>query len=107
MKIFRLRSFEEYKDHIEKNKLNYALMQQYESSITIPDQKEFTVRGISYPANQYVDFKADYLYGDGVHVNWRERLVCPITQLNNRLRSCIQIMDFELSPYPDSDIYIT
>jgi SAM-dependent methyltransferase len=27
--------------------------------------------------------------------------------LNNRLRSSIQVFDFELSPYPGSDIYVT
>jgi SAM-dependent methyltransferase len=107
MKIFRLRSFEEFQVHKERNKPNYALIKQYESSIVIPKKKEFTVRGISYPANQLVDFKVDYLYGDGVNINWRERLICPITQLNNRLRSCVQIIDSELSPYPDSKIYIT
>lgn len=107
MKLFRLRSFEEFVEHVAKNKLNYDKMKQYESSIAIPNKKEFTVRGISYPANQYVDFLVDYNYGDGVNINWRERLVCPVTQLNNRLRSCIQIMDIELSAYPESSIYIT
>src|SRR5262245_37636835 len=101
MKIFRLRNFEELKRHKERNKLNYALMQQYESSVVIPGKKEFTVPGISYPANQLVDLLVDYQYGDGVNINWRERLVCPITHLNNRLRSCVQIIDSELSPYPD------
>src|SRR5438045_9612188 len=98
MKIFRLRNFDEYKKHVEKNKLNYLLMNQYESGISNNLQQEFTIKGISYPANQYVDFKVDYLYSDGKHINWRERLVFPVTDLNNRLRSSIQLMDFELSP---------
>ena len=107
MNIFRLRSLKEYKEHVEKNKPNYIFMSQYESEISNNSQQVFTVKGISYPANQYVDFKVDYSYSDGSHINWRERLVCPITQLNNRLRSSIHLMDFELSPYPKSAIYIT
>ncbi|MFC0773727.1 methyltransferase domain-containing protein [Terrimonas alba] len=107
MKIFRLRSFDEYKVHVEKNRANYEKMKQYESAISSRDQKEFTVKGFSYPANQYVDFKVDYLYSDGKHINWRERLICPVTGLNNRLRSCVQMLDFELGPYPESQIYIS
>src|SRR5436190_12609497 len=107
MKIFRLRSLKEYNEHVEKNKLNYIRINQYEFEIANNLQQEFTIKGISYPANQYVDFKVDYLYSDGKHINWRERLVCPVTDLNNRLRSSIHIMDFELSPYPESTIYIT
>jgi SAM-dependent methyltransferase len=107
MKVFRVRSLDEYKKHVERNKLNYTLINHYESSLSKQGLREFTVRGISYPANQYVDFKVDYLYSDGHNVNWRERLVCPITGLNNRLRSSIHIMDIELGPYPESAIYIS
>ncbi len=107
MKIFRLKSFDEYKEHVEKNRANYELEKKYESSVVKPGRREFTVRGISYPANQYVDFKVDYLYSDGQNINWRERLICPVTYLNNRLRCCVHILDFELSPYPGSVIYAT
>lgn len=107
MKIFRLKSLEEYKQHVEKNRPNYDLMRQYESGISGNGQQAFTVRGISYPANQYVDFKVDYQYSDGKNINWRERLICPVTGLNNRLRASTHIIDFELGLYPGSDIYIT
>lgn len=107
MKNFRIRSFEEYKVHVEKNRSNYVLMQQYETDISLNTSREFIVKGISYPANQYVDFKVDYLYSDGRTINWRERLICPVTGLNNRLRGSVHLLDFELSPYPESKVYIT
>jgi hypothetical protein len=107
MKVFRIKNFEEYKKHTYLNKENYVLMKQYEARINNHPRRKFTVKGISYPANQFVDFKVDYLYSDGKTINWRERLTCPVTKLNNRLRCCIHIMDFELSPYPGSLIYIT
>lgn len=107
MKIFRLKNFDEYKSHVQKNELNYKMINEYESKILNTRKKEFTVPGVSYPANKYVNFKVDYLYGDGKNINLRERLVCPITQLNNRLRSCVHLIDIEISPYPESVIYIT
>jgi SAM-dependent methyltransferase len=107
MKIFRIRNFDDYKKHADLNKGNSVSMQQYESRVKNYTKREFTVKGISYPANQFVDFHVDYLYSDGKTINWRERLVCPVTGLNNRLRCSIHIFDFELSPYPESIIYIT
>jgi SAM-dependent methyltransferase len=107
MKIFRLRCLDEYKMHVEKNMANYQFMHQFESELSNTRKKVFKVKGISYPANQYVDFLVDYKYSDGQHINWRERLICPITGLNNRLRSSVHILDSELGCYPESLIYIT
>lgn len=55
------------------------------------DQREWTFPGYSRPAGQAVEFIVDLLWGgreeDGVCIpNLRERLVCPVTQLNNRQR---------------------
>ncbi len=107
MKVFRIRSLQEYIDHVEKNKTNYSYMQQVEAKIAGNPARDFTVKGISYPAGQFVDFKVDYLFSNGKDINWRERLICPSTGLNNRLRASVHILDFELSPYPESKIYIT
>lgn len=107
MEVFRLRSLDEYIQHVEKNRPNYSMMESTERQITKTGAREFAVPGISYPAGQFVDFKVDYLYSDGIHINWRERLVCPVTRLNNRLRSSVHIIDFELGPYPMDSIYLT
>ncbi|WP_431211973.1 class I SAM-dependent methyltransferase [Puia sp. P3] len=107
MKIFRIRNFDELKVHVDRNTANYSIMQKYEAGVIPKNRKEFKVKGVSYPANQYVDFHVDYNYSDGQNINWRERLVCPVTNLNNRLRCTIHLIDTELSPYPDSNIYIS
>ena len=108
MKLFRIRSFDEFKVHIDRNAPTHVIMHQYESDLQLSHpEEEFTVSGVSYPANQVVDFLVNYQYSNGKNINWRERLICPVTQLNNRLRSSIQILDTELNPYPDSIIYIT
>jgi SAM-dependent methyltransferase len=107
MKLFRIRNIDQFKEHRRRNSTNYELINQYESSLLRPGATDFSVKGVSYPANQLVDFKVDYLYSDGVHINWRERLVCPITGLNNRLRCSLHLLDLELNPYADSEIYIS
>jgi hypothetical protein len=107
MKIFRLRSHKEYVEHVHRNEQNYVYMREFETQLANRRSKKFTVKGISYSANRYVKFKVDYKYSDGKNINWRERLVCPVTGLNNRLRCSLHIMDIELSPYPEDNIYIT
>ena len=65
------------------------------------------MQGFSYPAGQKVDFLADFAYAQGDNVNWRERLVCPVTGLNNRLRAVVQLADSELGLLPDESVYLT
>lgn len=68
----------------------------------------FTVPGYSYPAGAMVDFLVDFNYSAVPgQVNWRERLVCPMTGLNNRMRACIHLFDMEMGVYADSRIYLT
>lgn len=38
-------------------------------------------------------FVVDFAYSDGVHINWRERVVCEACGLNNRLRATLKVLD--------------
>jgi hypothetical protein len=107
MKLFRVRSFPEYRLHVAKMGKAYADHAAIATGLIPAGQTEFTVRGYSYPARQMVDFAVDFKYSDGKKVNWRERMVCPITGLNARMRAACHILDLELAPYPDDAIYIT
>lgn len=107
MKLFRLRNIDEYIQHAENNREAFSFIRQVENASQVREVKEFIFQGFSYPAGKYVNFKVDYLYSDGKNINWRERLVCPLTGLTNRLRCSIHVMDLELAPYPDSVIYIS
>ena len=51
-------------------------------------------------------FAYDWLYSDGRNVNWRERVVCPTCQLNNRLRLSVQTFE-RLVRDSHAAIYIT
>jgi len=75
---------------------------------TVPEkQVEFVVKGYSYVAKKEVNFKCDFQYSVGYpSVNWRERLICPITGFNNRLRFSIHVIDSLLNLNSKSSIYI-
>jgi SAM-dependent methyltransferase len=107
MRIFRVRNYPEYSLHVAKMRKAFAQYAATESSLVPEAQTEFTVRGFSYPARQMVDFAVDFRYHKDGKVNWRERLVCPVTQLNTRMRAACHILDLELAPYPDDAVYIT
>ena len=108
MQVARIKSQEGYFDYKNKNaewsKLNWLkekrLCEKHKNT-------SFTVPGFSYPAEAMVDFMVDYQYSDGVSVNWRERMVCPVTGLNNRLRGSIHLIDFELGIRPYHTIYLS
>ena len=102
----RIRNLGQYLEHLEANAHVYRRIEERERSLCPAKKTPFTVRGFSYPAQSQVDFQVDYLYSNNVSVNWRERVVCPKTNLNNRLRAAVHFMDFELGPRSDSRIYI-
>lgn len=82
-------------------------IRELETKLANTSASEFEVTGVSYPANEMVRFHVDRQYSDGVNINWRERLICPKTKLNNRLRAAYQFFDTELNYYPDDRVYIT
>jgi SAM-dependent methyltransferase len=86
---------------------DYDRYSQFEDRISSKCADKTNVRGYSYPAGREVDLQVDYLYSDGKHINFRERVVCPITGLNNRLRACLHLLDVELGIYDGDNIYIT
>jgi hypothetical protein len=107
MNLFRVRNYKENLAHEERMKNTYAYYQTVENNLIRNPEGEFFVNGFSYPAGQQVDLLVDYNYSDGKSINWRERVVCPVTQLNNRLRATYHIFQLEASLYPEDKIYIS
>lgn len=62
---------------------------------------EWDLPGYSFPARRFVNFKVDNLYGDRVGRQFfpsvRERIVCPVTNLNNRQRLMAALVAAELA----------
>lgn len=108
MIIHRVRSQDEYIKHQVKNKLLIREHDTFLKEHTPEGRSEFTISGYSYTAGKQVEFLVDYQHsGNSGRVNWRERVSCPETYFNNRMRATFHLFDIEMEPYPDSDIYIT
>jgi Methyltransferase domain len=108
MKLHRLRSYEEYEIHLQKSKGEIVKHQEFLSRYTPNRRVSFKVPGYSYTAGRQVDFEVDFQHaGESGPVNWRERVACPITYFNNRMRATFHLYDIEMAPYSDANIYIT
>lgn len=107
MKLFRIRSFDEFVAH--SNRVSAMLEEHgdYLRSRTPIKRRPFTVPGYSYTAQKQVEFLVDYQHaGESGKVVWRERVCCPETYFNNRMRATFHLFDIEMEPYPDLKIYI-
>lgn len=102
MKLFRVRSYDDYVDHRERVAPLLERHREFLAQNTPAEKVEFTVPGYSYTAQKQVNFVVDYQHalGDGL-INWRERVCCPETHHNNRMRAAFQLFDIEMAPYPD------
>ena len=90
------RNYDEYQEHLRWLHLN------------LPSKETaFSIEGYSYPADKIVEFDVDFKCSNGYpNINWRERVVCPVTKLNNRMRAIIHLFDIEMGAFRDSNIYL-
>ncbi|MCG2582829.1 methyltransferase domain-containing protein [Massilia sp. TS11] len=107
MNLYRVKDRISYIEHQERQAVMVDAMHQHLAGVMAGAGATFFVPGYSYPAGRMVDFLVDdqYAWEEGV-INWRERVVCPITGFNNRMRATIHILDLEGNLYPDSTIYL-
>jgi SAM-dependent methyltransferase len=108
MKLHRLRCHSDFVFYKEKEAVE---LEKHMATINryIPKCKDsFTVEGYSYTAAQQVKFLVDFQHaGAKGEIIWRERVCCPITGFNNRMRATFHIFDIEMEAYQDSNIYVT
>ena len=93
MKRFHVRSQNEYFKELSEKKIrpHYDALDKL-----IPTSEEnFLIEGFSLAADRIVNFQVDFIYGKYPIPNWRERVTCPITKLNNRMR----FADFIIETY--------
>ena len=113
LRISKISSYENYMLHANERRQTNIANVSFEKSL-IPDAcTEFTYKGYCYVCKTPVDFIVDFNYSyevEGVLTpNWRERLVCPICHLNNRMRAVVHVFDLECHPKSNRSprIYIT
>lgn len=90
----------------EKNYKSLSLIGEREGSIAsnVIDKGDSLI-GYSETARKEVEFILDQTKGSSI--NWRESLLCPVTNLNNRSRASATILLRNCNLLPSSDVYIT
>ncbi len=108
MIIHRMRDYDEFIKYQVRNKKKLDAHLSFLSDIAHHKSGEFVVPGYSYTAKKQVNFVVDFQHSGGSgQINWRERVCCPETYFNNRMRATFHLFDIEMEAYSNSDIYIT
>jgi glycosyltransferase involved in cell wall biosynthesis len=105
----RVTSYDQF-CNLERDK-EIAHHQEIEASFAAK-QEPINTDGFCFICNQRVLFGTDLQYGfpqpdGGCLPNWRERMVCPDCQLNNRIRASIHLFHLLCNPTPESHLYLT
>lgn len=105
-------TFAELDEHYKTSRARHKAQEQYELQL-ITGADHFTAPGYCFPCGKHVKFLIDYLYSDnqtvdGIKIpNWRERLLCPRCDLNNRIRASAQFLEETLGCSRESAIYMS
>ena len=105
-----IRSFEKISQFLESD--NNADLYKRELAL-IEGEEDFLVPGYCYVCDKPSEFLVDFLRCPEVEAgktripNWRERLVCPNCNLNNRMRAIVHIVEILGNADENTDIYIT
>jgi GT2 family glycosyltransferase/glycosyltransferase involved in cell wall biosynthesis len=78
--------------------------------LQLANSESFTVRGFCVPCNKDVSFLVDLQaggrrQGSQLIPNWRERMVCPLCQMNNRQRLIATLIKKELCSRESKNVY--
>ncbi|WP_445146026.1 class I SAM-dependent methyltransferase [Dyella sp. Tek66A03] len=103
-----LNSFAECQCALETHAERFQARRSIENEIQgqLGSRKEAFLPGYCWVCRSVQAFTYDFLHSDSKHVNWRERLICPTCQLNNRLRLSVQVFECSVKGTNPS-IYIT
>ena len=103
-------SYDDFKNYSFKKESLFKERAMYEKFLVV-EEDAFTIPGYCKVCEKDTNFLVDYLYAyqnNGTKIpNWRERLVCPVCGLNNRMRAAIHLLKTVTKPKPDARIYIS
>lgn len=107
----RIGSLAEYRRRIAGMRDEAARREKIEQHLAATGEV-FPVSGYCCVCRRDVAFHVDRAYGfadaDGnIRPNWRERVVCPLCRLNNRMRAAIHFFQTTCVPAASSRIYLT
>ncbi len=109
MYLTKLQSLEEYIDHQQTNTQNNQLLRNIETKLQnkLESNEKFFFDAFSWTAQEESQFLVDLQFSNQNKINFRERLVCNKTLLNNRIRGCIHILESYFKAQSNDSIYIT
>ena len=109
LELNKISSYSEYLQYEKNMEREFRERQKYERSL-LKKESTFMVRGYCAVCQLPVDFMVDYLYSVEVNgnkiPNWRERLICPQCNLNNRNRASINFIKDFIQADSQAKIYI-
>ncbi len=110
LSVTKVRDLDAYQRHAGANALVYRERWTTELEMAAGGTT-FTTKGFCFPCNQDVQFVTDFMYSSAVVngkpvPNWRERVLCPECQMNNRTRASIQILEDVLNTKKTAKIYL-
>jgi len=109
MKITKITNYKEYKQHLLESESDLKTLRNIENKLNngIKKNKQLYIEGYSWTAQSKSGFLVDLLYSNEDQINFRERLVCKKTNLNNRIRGCVHIFETVFKPHLKDSIYLT
>lgn len=111
LQLNEIHSFENFTDYQRRmrNELNSRI--EFENKLTPLDSDEFHYNAFCIVCNDLVPLKVDfwnsYLNNGKKIPNWRESLVCPSCNLNNRMRLTYHLIQEVFPNFINSQVYIT
>ncbi len=109
MELHKIKSYAEFKQFETAHEYELKALHQLEASLQerFEQSGPFHYPGISWPLGQSSQFLVDGKYPQTDSVNFRERLVCKKTKLNNRIRGAIHVFEQLFNPPKAAKLYLT
>lgn len=111
LSIKKIFSFEDYLEYEKSMRVEYRKRNELEKKLIPKNSDEFTYNAFCIVCNKVVPLKVDFwnsYKNNGQRIpNWRERLVCPTCNLNNRMRLTYHIIREFFPEFGSSAVYIT
>ena len=109
MQINKINNYKQYLQFLDEFKGELRKRRAYEEQLTkqLANQEELMIHGFSWPIQQDSTFVLDHIYANQGDINFRERLVCNNSKLNNRTRACLHLFEAIYKPTPLDQIYLT
>lgn len=109
MDLHIVHSYKNYLKYLDTNHEKLIQRRIFENQISkkLNNCDSVYIEGQSWTAQSESKFLVDKLYSNDGNINFRERLVCVKTNLNNRIRGCIHVFEELFQPSKVDKIYLT